>query len=139
MSQACSSPSSERDMVGHMLPNIADRFAATHLGVEVRSHGRSRTDVVFVAGDEVIGVEVKMTDWRRAIFQALLNRYCVDRSYIALWTGRVTTSVLTEALEWGVGVLAISATAIEIVQPAPANQPEPVLRDRIRAALATYA
>jgi len=125
-------------MVGHMLPNIADRFGATHLGLEVRSHGRSRTDVVFVAGDEVIGVEVKMTDWRRAIFQALLNRYCVDRSYIALWTGRVTTGVLTEAHEWGVGVLAISATSIEIVQPAPANQPEAVLRDRIRAALATY-
>jgi hypothetical protein len=122
-----------------MLPNIAERFAATHLGVEVRSHGRSRTDVVFLAGDEVIGVEVKMTDWRRAIFQALLNRYCVDRSYIALWTDRVTTNVLSEAIEWGVGVLAVSATSIEIVQAAPVNQPEPTIRNRIRAGLATFA
>jgi len=122
-----------------MLPNIVERFAATHLGVEVRSHGRSRTDVVFLAGDEVIGVEVKMTDWRRAIFQALLNRYCVDRSYIALWTGRVTTNVLSEAIQWGVGVLAVSATSIEIVRAAPPNQPEPALRNRIRAALATFA
>lgn len=109
---------------------------------EVRSHGTSRTDVALYVHGELLAIEVKRLDWRRAIYQAYLNRLCFDRSYIALWQTRVNDVVVREAAEWGIGVLAVSERHLEIAIGAQVCDPDPVVRDRVRdhvtrAALAT--
>lgn len=123
-------PMTELQLVDLLLTN-ASHLGADIAGREVRSHGRARTDVVLLVGGEVVGIEVKKNDWRRAIAQAVLNRYCVDRSYIALWSDRIADPVVTEASAWGIGVISITREGVEIISRAPRAQPERELRETV--------
>lgn len=124
-------------MVEILASNVPSEFAAMRLAREVRSHGRSKADIVLFASDQLISVEVKLSDWKRAIYQAVLNRYCVDRSYIALWKPHVTSEVLCLARSWGLGVMCIGPSAVQVLEEAPATTPDPELRERLLAHLAS--
>lgn len=84
---------------------------------------------------DIVAIEVKRTDWRRAVLQAMLNRYCADRSFIALWASQLTDDVIEEARHSGVGVLSISVAALRMLSTAPLSAPDPEIRMRLRAQL----
>ena len=98
---------------------------------EFPSHGTSRTDVAVFTNGELLAIEVKRLDWRRAVYQAYLNRLCFDRSYIALWHTRVSSVIAREAEKWGVGVIGVSPASLEIAVPAGICDPDPVVRSRM--------
>jgi hypothetical protein len=128
-------PRTEEEMVAALVAHLTDLGEVTAMAAEVRLHGRSRADVCAVLGNELIAVEVKRTDWRRALGQAALNRLCVDRSYIALWAGHVPQTAVDEASRHGIGVIRISEAALEVVTPAARASPDPIVRDRLLQAL----
>lgn len=81
---------------------------------------RKRIDVLFVPhGDGPwIAVELKVRDWKKALWQAAVNTQLADISYIALWE-----SCLDVALEqgdlfkrYGVGIIAVSRSEAYIVR-----------------------
>jgi len=83
---------------------------------EVATHGRSRADVVVVdAEGNVIVVEAKVKDWRRALHQAVLNRYVADASYIALWWNAISPACERACAELGIGLLSIEHGRCQIV------------------------
>lgn len=128
-------PRTEREMVELLLADLPDVVRATKWGCEIRSHGRSRVDLCLYAGDELIAVEVKRSDWKRVIAQATLNRYCADRSYVALWANRVSDPLIVEARLRGVGVLILDSTEVIVIERAPRARPNPVLRQRMLVSL----
>jgi hypothetical protein len=130
-------PGSEREIRDLLMGGIPSLFPNVTVSVETKSHGRARTDLAFLASGELIGVEVKRTDWRRAIAQAFLNRCCVDRSYVALWCSKVRPAVLDEACRWGIGVLAVGPRRVEECLPAVAARPDSTVRARMIASLDT--
>jgi hypothetical protein len=93
------------------------------VNVEVRSHGTARADIAYLDGRDLVAVEAKLSDWRRAIAQAVLNRLCFDRSYIALWHGAITPEVIAEARRFGLGVLGVTAEDVTTVRHAPRARP----------------
>lgn len=128
-------PRTEREMVELLLAALPGVVRATQWGCEIRSHGRSRVDLCLYAGDELIAVEVKRSDWKRVIAQATLNRYCADRSFVALWVGRVSDQLISEARLRGVGVLIFDSSEVMIVEEAPRARPNLALRERMLVSL----
>jgi len=106
------------------------------VGREVKSHGRARTDLMVLWEGELIAIEGKVRHWQRALGQALLNRYCADRSYVALWGRYAHDEVLREAAAWGVGVIRVEGKEALIALAAPLGVPEGHLRKRMVAAVA---
>lgn len=86
--------------------------------------------------DELTAVELKLTDWRRAIAQAGRYRLFADRSYIAMPENRITPALVREATRNNVGVLAVDPTdgAREIIAAATQRALQP-LRRRITSEL----
>ncbi len=123
-------PATERELVDLLIAHLLRNDPDTDYVREARTHGRSRADILLRTGGELVSVEAKLGDWRRAIAQALLNRQMVDRSFIALWHERATAVVIEEAGRWGVGVLAVQGSEIREMLDAPAASPHPELKAR---------
>ena len=123
---------SEAAMVTVLTGSVARLFGkrANH-ATEVSAHGRSRTDVCVLAGDLLIAIEAKLSNRRRAIGQAVFNRYYADRSYIAVLDRHITDELTNEARQWELGILAISKTGVAIALPAPILSPDIQLRARV--------
>jgi hypothetical protein len=83
----------------------------------------------------LVGIEVKLTDWKRALRQAALNRYAVDASMIAMPASRLNETILRAADNYGVGVLALSPRVVEVALPATASYPDASLYARMAAQL----
>lgn len=98
---------------------------------EVRSHGRARIDLLLWDGECLIGIEAKLRDWNKAIGQAALNRQCVDRSYVAMCSQNVTTTLLAEAARFGLGVMSVDAEGATVALHPDHGDPIPELRHRI--------
>jgi hypothetical protein len=129
-------PAREQNIVDALLIGLACPFGANLRPVtEVTADGRSRVDVAAVIDDTVIAIEVKRCDWRRAVGQAALNRYCADMSFIGLWSSHVTDRVVKEARQAGVGVLAIDHREVRVAEPSPVGNPDPQLRARLLGGL----
>jgi len=57
--------------------------------------------------DATIAIELKLTDWRRALEQAMLYQLCSDFVYIALPERSARRVDLTQLRENGIGLLAV--------------------------------
>lgn len=129
------SPKTERELVDLLLTHLDDRLATSTgslvKAVEVRSHGRALIDVCVIREGELLAMEAKLHDWKGAISQAFFNRYCVDRSYIVLWHSKVKAEIVSDAVGYGVGVMAVHSDHMEIVQDVPTGQPRQALRAAI--------
>lgn len=75
-------------------------------------YGRRRFDAVAYNGCTLIGVEVKCSNWRRAIQQARYHGLCCDIAAVALPANKVSAKVLAEAAEYGLGVIAIDGPPV---------------------------
>lgn len=126
----CNPPSTEAEISDRLVSGIS-AWRPDALEREVRSHGRARTDIVYYADGFVVAVEVKRGDWRRAIGQAMLNRLVADRSYIALWSTKISPTILDEARHRQIGVIAVDDDAVSIIEAAPPCRPDQRVRSRI--------
>ena len=75
--------------------------------------------------EDMIAVEVKVSDWRRAAYQALRNTILVHRSYVAL-PSSVAHRVQNQEVfrTHGIGVLSIDDTGVRTVRRARRAQPK---------------
>lgn len=128
---------SEAELVEQLVRRIRAQWPLRAVGLEVKSHGRARTDVCVAlrdlnttSPDLLVGIEAKLSSWRRALHQAVLNRFSVDLSMIALPAYRVTDVVVDACWDQGVGVLAVDPKWLHVVIPAVPASPDAALRDR---------
>ena len=83
---------------------------------------RKRVDLVFVEKKEkkIIAVELKVSDWRSALNQAVTNQLFADESYIAFANKKLELS--RKAWPWfikfGVGVILVGKGENKIIIPA---------------------
>ena len=127
---------SEAAIVGLLISRLDELFSDLEaVCCEVRSHGTARADIAFTAADLLFTIEVKRSDWGRAIAQAHLNRLCSDMSFIAVWTDAVRPQLVKQAFEFGVGVLAIDDDGAYLVLAPRPSQPSGAVRARIMTAL----
>ncbi len=80
---------------------------------------RKRIDVVFAPQSEGqwTAVELKVKNWRRALWQAAVNTQLADFSYVALWHTTVPTAMGSRSLfrSYGVGIISVSPSEASIV------------------------
>lgn len=128
---------SEAVLVDHLARRMRVQWPLRAAGFEVKSHGRARTDVCVTlrdlhdsSPDVLVGIEAKLANWQRALRQAVLNRFSVDLSMIALPAYRVTDVVIESCWDQGVGVLAVDRRWLHVVAPATRANPDAALRQK---------
>lgn len=128
---------SEAALVDQLARRMRVQWPLRALGFEVKSHGRARTDVCVAvrdlhdsSPDVLVGVEAKLASWQRALRQAVLNRFSVDLSMIALPAHKVTDAVADACWDQGVGVLAVDQKWLHVVLPAAPANPDAALRQK---------
>jgi hypothetical protein len=99
---------------------------------EVKLFSRN-IDVVAKRRNEVIAVELKLCDWKKAINQACLNQRVSDYSYVALpepvWN-RIDRRIYTISFDHGIGLLSVDGAARQIMRPEHSKRIQPYLRRR---------
>lgn len=66
---------------------------------------------------KIIAVEVKVTDWKRAIQQAMLYRLCANQVYVAIWHNFSHRVDLESLDHFGIGLLSVDGHARRIKNP----------------------
>ncbi|WP_457253602.1 hypothetical protein [Pedococcus sp. P5_B7] len=79
---------------------------------------------------DLVAVELKLSNWRRALAQAVRYRIFAERSYVAMPYERVGELLIREARRVGVGVLAVAVTGVvdEVVGTAARAPLQPARR-----------
>lgn len=97
-------------MVGEAVVNrgVSEMYEAMGLStVDEVPMLEKRIDIVVPDGDELIAIESKVKNWRKAFRQAISYRLCADRVYIAMWhefAHRVDEDLLTSH---GIGLIVV--------------------------------
>lgn len=80
---------------------------------------RKRIDVLLIPNEVGlwVSIELKVKDWKKALWQAAVNTQLSDRSYVALWHTTVQCALGQENLfrSYGVGIISVSATGAVVV------------------------
>ncbi len=80
---------------------------------------RKRIDVLLVPTETGlwISIELKVKDWKKALWQAAVNTQLSDHSYVALWHTTVKCALEQETLfkSYGVGIISVSATGAAVI------------------------
>ncbi|MEK6851999.1 MAG: hypothetical protein AABY30_05630 [Candidatus Thermoplasmatota archaeon] len=123
-----------------LLPPLARHFEALGFRVfaEVAVTGR-RADLVAVADDTLVAVELKLARWREAIRQAVAYQVWAPRAYVALPFPRaIRTARHRSRFEAeGIGLLAVLEGDVRTFWPATVSRRLfPALADHVRARLA---
>lgn len=85
---------------------------------EVRWHEKRIDLVVAPPGGGTLALELKVSDWGRAISQAYVNRWVADQSWVVVWHSRVTPRSFDAALEASVGLMVVTwDTIYPIIRP----------------------
>lgn len=129
----------------HLLEPVAAHLERRgfDLLAEVDVNGRI-ADLVGFGPEGLIAVELKLTDWRGALRQAMAYQVGVERSYVALPLDTAMT-VVRRASGFeaeGVGLLAVhppDASVREILPARPSARHLPFVADRLRTLFRTLA
>lgn len=96
------------------LPEVfLQRALAAHLhiqGYQVREEvlfGNSRFDIVASKGSKIIGFEVKLSSWKRAMKQTKIYRLCCDEVYLVIPSIKLTEPIKNRCLTEGIGLLTV--------------------------------
>jgi hypothetical protein len=65
---------------------------------------------------KLVAIEVKVSNWQKALQQALACRLCAHESYIALSEKFIHRVQLDILKEYGIGLIAVKENSIEIIQ-----------------------
>ena len=102
-----------------MNKSVLNYFQDYHSLSEVPMDNR-RIDWVFYDKQltEIIAVELKLKDWKKALKQALYNTFCSHKSYVAIWYKYSINIQLDWFKQSGVGVLRVDENKTEeILKP----------------------
>ena len=80
------------------------------------STSRKKIDLVVVKKQTIISIEVKISNWRKALQQAYVNLYSFDYSYVALWHKTVPNVDVNIFKNLGIGILKVDDSCEEIVK-----------------------
>ena len=82
--------------------------------------GLKRIDLVFKARrcEKTVAVELKLNDWKRAVWQAVHNRQIATYSYIALPVNRLRAIDLGLLSSLGLGLILANLAEAKILLPA---------------------
>jgi hypothetical protein len=90
-----------------------------------------KIDVVAKRQNELVSIELKLHDWKRAISQACLNLRVSNFSYVALpepvWD-RIDTRIYSAAIEHGIGLLSVDGVTRQVMRPKRSQKIQPELR-----------
>jgi hypothetical protein len=99
---------------------------------EVRLFSRG-IDIIAKRRNEIVAIELKLSDWKKAIYQACLNQRVSDYSYVALpeplWN-RINREVYTMSVAQGIGLLSVDGVARQIMRSERSKRIQPHLRRR---------
>lgn len=104
-----------------MLTPVLGLFpASTHKHCEQFPLGRKKIDLVCVeqaVPNSIISIELKISDWRKALWQASINRQLAHRSYVAIWHEYVHRAKKEYDLfvSYNVGLIAVYSDKAEIL------------------------
>lgn len=85
--------------------------------------------------DELVAVEAKVKNWKRAFQQALTYQLCSDRTYIAIHTNYAQRIDLGRLAEYGLGLITVDETGAKVVL---APQRNTNFHQPIKAAVSSY-
>ena len=86
---------------------LADKKFAREIRIADWSHSRRTIDLVTTDRDRTISVEVKVSNWRKAMQQAYANLYVTDYSYMALWHKAADRADKVLCKKLGIGILRV--------------------------------
>jgi len=96
------------------------------------NYSSGRTDILLLSyNGEVIALEAKLYKWRVALRQAYRNSGFCDRSYVVLPMNIALKAAeySKEFEDFGIGIMGISRSTLEIIKDAPKNKPiQPALK-----------
>lgn len=105
------------------LVDVLISFLREHhiVGREIR-HYEKRIDIVTIKSDtdELWAIEAKISDWTRAISQAIVNQATSEKSYIALHSKNVHRVPPTILEQFGIGLISVGTKwgEVEIIKEA---------------------
>jgi hypothetical protein len=106
----------ESDLLDPVVALFAGRDYST---VTEAKLSRKRIDVLFVptVNGRWIAVELKLRDWKTALWQAAVNLQLADNSYIGLWQPSIQCALEQRKLfeSYGVGIISVTPEEAHIV------------------------
>ena len=99
---------SENDLVNAFVPFFEDQGLVYRLEVPV--HNRMVDLAALDKKGNLIGVEFKLSDWKRALNQALTNRLSFDYIYVCVPRKRTVERFKAEAKRVGIGIMVVDPT-----------------------------
>ena len=128
-----------------LFPPVARHFRERGYAIqaEVDVNGRY-ADVLALGPEGLVAVELKLTDWKGALRQAVAYQVGVERSYVGLPLDTAMT-VLRKRSAYeteGVGLLAVhppDGSVRELIPARPSARHLPFMADRLRAGFVRIA
>lgn len=96
---------SEYDIIQDCYKKLTDLNKYDHLCLEVPFLSRSIDMVAVTENEEIITIEFKLHDWKRALRQACDHARGADRSYICVPEKTVPDTMISALQESGIGLL----------------------------------
>jgi hypothetical protein len=82
-------------------------------------YGRKRIDLLLIPQHDIawIAIELKIRNWKGALWQAIVNTQLVDRSFVAMWHTNIGCAERQRQLfeHYGVGLIAVRRDGASIV------------------------
>jgi len=72
--------------------------------------------MVTLKNQKLISIEVKISNWRKALQQAYANLYVFDYSYVALWHKTIPNVDTAIFKNLGIGILEVNGSCQEVVK-----------------------
>lgn len=95
-------------------------------------------DVIAKRRNEIVSVELKLREWKKAINQACLNQRVSNYSFVALpepvWD-RIDRRIYAVSFEQGIGLLSVDGVTRQIMRPRRSERIQPHLRRRFLRSL----
>jgi hypothetical protein len=104
----------EKDMDKTIIKYFNGYFSYPEVPIDDR-----RIDWIFLNEvSEIIAVELKLKNWKRVLRQAMLNRFCSNKSYAAIWYEYAKNVKLDWFEKSGIGLLLVFEDRVEeVVEP----------------------
>lgn len=102
---------------------VLSLFAPNYDVIAEVPFSRKRVDLVFKNenGSTLIAVELKLSNWKKALSQAATNQLFADFSYVAIANGTRASKMDQDVVKWfhrlGVGLIVVNEVAKIMLQP----------------------
>jgi hypothetical protein len=96
-----------------------------------------RIDVLGIRRKRILAVELKIRDWKAAIYQAYLASLCANRVYVALPSATVHLAERNVFARNGVGLLSVNDGVEIIINAKELHNVHPILQFRVAKSLTT--